>query len=417
MLPPPEAAVVEFALWASTAKPAEIITLDESAAGRPDWRTIGTALLTEAKLNDIRKLLETNQKVGVKIPVRVRPKARDQDESKPESMSYFTVFITPCRDAGHRPIFLRDGIVIKDVRSPQLQGSRSLVVVDHPPLAGLLGDAEGVNHTQWQKDSPKFHNQYVYGPDTIKFVTRSVYEVLQALHSGETKGDPTLLLDLFFLPTDDGKKEPSKTPKSDDPGTVVPPTQPPPPSVPKKFDIKQVDGGFILKPGNVPPETLPIKVRIQAAYAIRRGNAIARWAADDFVFTRQPLRQEPKAVGVIVTREEGNSIELEIRKPDFQFGVCGFDKKRDLVVRATQLKEANEENVLTTPGGERSSARTFPSRFARTRAVGFSTPICASLITDFPVMPRFGLKHIARIFGCSSRGGRCPQCARRSIAG
>lgn len=345
LLPVPEAAVVEFALWASTAKPAETMVLDESAAGRPDWRTIGTALLTEAKLNDIRKLLETNQKVGVKIPVRVRPKARDHDESKPESMSSFTVFIAPCRDAGHRPIFLRDGIVIKDVRSPQLQGNRSLVVVEDPPLAGLLGDAEGVNHTQWQKDSPKFHNQYVYGPDTIKFVTRSVYEIMQALHSGETKGDPTLLLDLFFLPTDEGTKEPSKTPKSSEPGTVVPPPPPPPPGTPKKFDIKQVDGGFILKSGNIPPESLPMKVRIQAGYAIRRGNAIKRWATDDFVFTRQPLRQEPKAVGVVVTREEGNSIELEIRKPDFQFGVCGFDKKRDLVVRATQLKEANEENL------------------------------------------------------------------------
>ncbi len=345
LLPAPEAAVVEFALWASTAKPAEVVTLDESAALRPDWRAIGDALLTEAKLNEIRKLLESNQKVGVRIPVRVRPKSKDGDSPKLESMSYFVVYIAPCRDVGHRPIFLRDGIVIKDIRSPQLQGSRSLVVVEDPPLAGLLGDAEGVNHTQWQKDSPKFHNQYVYGPDTIKFVTRSVYEVFQALHAGETKGDPTLLLDLFFLPADDGTKEPSTTPKPNVPGTVTPPVITPTPGTPKQFDIKQVDGGFILKPGTTAPASLPVKVRIQAAYAIRRGNALARWAADDFVFTRQPLRQEPKAVGVVVTREDGNAIELEIRKADFQFGICGFDKKRDLVVRATQLKEVNEENV------------------------------------------------------------------------
>ena len=79
-------------------------------------------------------------------------------------MSFFSVYVATCRDAGYRPIFLRDGIVITDVRSPAMSGNRSLVVADDPPLAGLLGDAEGVNHTQWQKDSPKFHGRYVYGP-------------------------------------------------------------------------------------------------------------------------------------------------------------------------------------------------------------------------------------------------------------
>jgi hypothetical protein len=345
LLPPPEAAVVEFALWASTAKPTEIVTLDLPTAPKPDWRVIGTALLTEAKLNDIRALIAANEKVGVTIPVRVRPKAKSHEAAEPEAVSHFTVFIAPCRDAGHRPICIRDGIVIKDVRAPQLQGSRSLVIVEDSPLAGLLGDAEGVNHTQWQKDSPKFHNRYVYGPDTIKFVTRSVYEVMQTLHAGETKGDPTLLLDLFFLPTEEGKPGRQPQPKPG-PGPVPPPPPPaPPPSTPRKFDIKQVDGGFILKPGMLSPESLPLKVRIQAAYAVRRGNAIKRWAPDDFAFTRQPLRQEPKPVGVMVTREDGNSIEIEIRKPEFQFGVCGFDKKRDLVVRAVELKEAHEENL------------------------------------------------------------------------
>jgi hypothetical protein len=346
LLPSPEAAVVEFALWASTAKPLEIVELDKAAATKPDWRAIGTNLLSESMLKEIRELLELNQKVGVRIPVRVRPKAKSPDGVQPaESMSYFTVFIGACRDAGHRPIFLRDGIVIKDIRAPQMQGNRSLVVVDDPALAGLLGDSEGVNHTQWQKDSPKFHNRYIYGPDTIKFVTRSVYEIMQALHAGETKGDPTLLLHLFYVPTDEGKTEPETKPKDGKgPATSAGPKDLPP-SVPRKFELKQVDGGFVMKPGKKPMENLPIRVRIEAAYGIRRGNPMKRWAEDDFAFTRLPLRQEPKPNGVIVTREDGNSIELEIRKPEFEFGVCGFDKKRDLVVRAIEVKEHNEEDI------------------------------------------------------------------------
>jgi hypothetical protein len=113
----------------------------------------------------------------------------------------------------------------------------------------------------------------------------------------------------------------------------------------KRFDLRRTESGFALVPGNTPIETFPVRVRIDAGYAVRRGDAIKRWAADDFVFTRQPLRQEPKSNGVIVSREDGNSIELEIRRADFVFGVCGFDKRRDLVVRAIELRNDNEADV------------------------------------------------------------------------
>ena len=249
------------------------------------------------------------------------------------------------RDAGHRPIFLRDGIVITDVRCPQMSGNRSLVEVEDPPLAGLLGDSEGVNHTQWQKDSPKFYNRFVHGPDTIRFVTRSVYEIMQRLHKAETKGDPSLLLDIFYLPTDEGAVEPSKKPKDKNLDPMVKPPPPiPPPAIPKRFEIEQVKGGFVVKPGKVPVETFPMIIRIKAGYAIRRGNAIERWALDDFSFIRAPLRQD-QASGLIVSRTDGNLLELEIRKPDFQYGISGFDTKRDLVVRALEIKEVNETNV------------------------------------------------------------------------
>lgn len=338
LLPVPEAAVIEFASWASTAIPAERITLPETT--HPDWKDFGDQLLPEAKLDEIRKRLESQQHVEIRVPVRVRPKT----EGGTESMSFSTVYVATCRDSGHRPIFLRDGIVITDVRCPQMSGNRSLVVVEDPPLAGLLGDSEGVNHTQWQKDSPKFHNRYFYGPFTIKFVTRSVYEIMQRLHAAETKGDPNLLLDIFFLPTDEGSTEPTKKPKEKESGTVVglPPPLPPPP--PKRFELEQVKGGFLVKPGKATLESFPARIRIEAGYAVRRGNAIKRWAPDDFAFIRAPLRQD-RANGVFVSRADANFLELEIRKPDFQFEISGFDTKRDLVIRAIELKGENEADV------------------------------------------------------------------------
>jgi len=341
LLPETEAAVIEFANWASTALPAGRVTLSSEAATRPNWKEFGDQLLPEAKLDEIRSHLETEQRVEIRVPVRVRPK----NEARSESLSFFTVYLAQCRDAGHRPIFLRDGIVITDVRCPQMSGNRSLVEVEDPPLAGLLGDSEGVNHTQWQKDSPKFYNRFFYGPDTIKFVTRSVYEIMQRLHKAETKGDPSLLLDIFYLPIDEGVVEPSKKPKDKNLDPVVKPPPPiPPPATPKRFELEQVKGGFLVKPGKVPVETFPMIIRIKAGYAIRRGNAIERWAVDDFSFIRAPLRQD-QVSGLIVSRADGNLLELEIRKPDFQYGISGFDTKRDLVVRALEIKENNETNI------------------------------------------------------------------------
>jgi len=334
LLPPAEAAVVEFAAWAAFAKQVQKVVLSDEAALQPDWARSGEALLPELKLHEIRAQLALAQRVAVQVPVRVRPKGQL------ERMSYFTLFIEVCREAGYRTLFLRDGIVITDIRAPLLAGNRSLVVVENAPLAGLLGDAEGVNHTQWQKDSPKFHNHYVYGLQTIRFVTRSVHEILRRLNAGDTRGDPTLLINLFYLPENDGKPERSPRPKPGESGAV---SDPPGGALsrPRKFDLRRVDDGFSLVPGDAKPETFPFKVRILAGYDVRRGNPIKRYAKDDFIFTRPPLRLEPKPAGVVVIREDGNLLELEIRRSDFVFGVTGFDKKRDLVVRAVEQHETN----------------------------------------------------------------------------
>jgi hypothetical protein len=264
LLPAAEAAVVEFAAWAAFSKPEEQICLPEAAATKPQWPQVGDLLLPETKLDEIRSRLEKDQRVAIKIPVRVRPKF----DGGQEEMSFFAVYLATCRDSGHRPIFLRDGIVITDVRSPLMSGTRSLVVVEDPPLAGLLGDAEGVNHTQWQKDPAKFHNRYVYGPDTIKFVSRSVFEIVQRLHAAETKGDPNLLLDIFFLPTDEGPTESKKKPEPGKPDVPPEPPPPPPPPKPRRFLLQSMKGGFLLKPGSTQFNTLPAKLRIEAGYAV-----------------------------------------------------------------------------------------------------------------------------------------------------
>lgn len=340
LLPPGEAAVLEFAAWAAFVSPENFVKLPVDAASKPDWRAIGNELLTDSIVADVQKRLVKEQRVAIEIPIRVRPK---DPSAGGERLSRFHVFFTSCRDNGHRTVFLRDGIVITDIRAPLLSGSRSLVVIDDRPLAGLLGDAEGVNHTQWQKDSPKFHNRYVYGADTIRFVTRSAHEIVQRLHAAEKKGDPTLLLDLFFLSADSGEAEKTRKPVSGDNGEH---SEPPGDAKrkPRRFDIRKVEDGFRLVAGDTPPEKFPVRIRVEAGYAVRRGNPIKRWAPDDFQFVRAPLRLEPKPIGVS-WQENGNTMELEVRQADFVFGVCGFDRRRDLVVRAVELRPSDEADV------------------------------------------------------------------------
>lgn len=41
-----------------------------------------------------------------------------------------------------RPMFIRDGIVISDVRSRLMRDVYAIVAIDDAPLTGFLGDAE-----------------------------------------------------------------------------------------------------------------------------------------------------------------------------------------------------------------------------------------------------------------------------------
>lgn len=340
LLPTAEAKAVEFARWAVKQGQSETIILSGPRPSRLDWESYAEAYLTESTLQSIRAKLDKEQRVGIRIPVHVRPK----DASVPRSDSYFTVYIETCTDEGHRPIFLRDGIAITEVQSPGGSGTRSLVVVEDRPLAGLLGDSEGVNHTQWQKNSPKFHKKYIGGAEIIKLVSRSVHEILLRLYESDRKGDPSLLLFLFSLPKEDGQRTQRSTP---DPASKGNSSAPPggAKTRPRKFDIRQTSDGFAMRPSDAELSDFPVPVVIRAGYAVRKGNPINRWQPDDFSFGNPPLSFEPEPSGVEVVSAAGNTIRLNILQSDFTFGVKGFDTNRDLVVSALETRQSNEADV------------------------------------------------------------------------
>ncbi len=338
-----DASAIHCAIWASEMPFEKMISLEASEA-RPRWPDCRDKLLTENKIEEIRVALESTGKVGVRVPILVRVKATEE-----ESKAHFDVFLEKTKDPESKTVFLRDGIVITDVRSPSIAGSRSMVIASHEKIAGLLGDSEGVNHTQWQKDSPKFHNKYIYGPDIITFVTRSAYEISRSVQGADSKGDPTLLRDYFSLPEEAGEKEKAQKKKLKE--GDIPPPPPPPPPPPRKswYSISQdvQGGGFVIRLGDEDVEkiTLPFSVSIKLGYDVRRGNPITAWERDDFEVNKDPIFQNAENRGIEMEAVDGNTLKIKIVSHDFVFGLHGFDKHRDLVVKAHKLTDDHEADV------------------------------------------------------------------------
>jgi len=331
-------ALMQLASWASSVPPSEWVELPKYAAPKPAWDELGDSLLPPDVLDRIRAELGNKGCVAIKVPVPVSL----QKQPSPEQLSFFTVFLRSCSGGSHQPLFLREGVLISDVRPGRIAGIRSLVVVDDTPLATLLGDAEGVNHTQWQKDSPKFHRKYRYGPDTIKFVKLSAKELCKRLDDSDSDGDPNLLLDFFYLPADNQPQRRTLQLREGPPERSVPPGELGPDHKPSKFDVQKAPSGFRIVPAGIASPFQPFKIRVKVAYAVRRGDPLKSWSPYDFKLIERPLTVQEKS-GVAILRAQENLLEIEVRSPDFRFAITGFDPRRNLHVWATELEESLQE--------------------------------------------------------------------------
>jgi hypothetical protein len=210
--------VIELAAWARTEGQSDIPTLGRvAAAGALRW---SSDLLAPERVAEIRGKLQAGDNIALRVPMPVRPK------KKPVEWSHFDVFLA--RDGSEqrgRPLFVREGIIIPDVRGRPTRGIRSLVVVEDKPLATMLGDAENPSHTQWQKECSNYKDKYLYGPSNIEFVRNSVAEVVRLATETEREADPAVLVDLFSLPaepqTPNTVKAKGKKPRPE-PGGVPP---------------------------------------------------------------------------------------------------------------------------------------------------------------------------------------------------
>lgn len=325
--------LVELARWATSIKETDYLLLNKAPGGQ--W---SKDVFPGDVLDEMRKRYEQGERIAIRVPVQIKEK------NQPARQSYFHVFLH--RDGSEqsgRPIYIREGIIIPDVRrygSGALRGVRSIVLAEDAPVAAFLGDSENPAHTQWQKDSTNFKGKYHDGPRLLDFIIRSPIEIVRLINEQDKKVDPTLLVDLFSIPVtpeQDGMQEKDKK-KPEKPGKDPErPVVPPPPPLPKPFLINRIDGGFIVAnvEGNRTP---PSGILIRAAYHVRKGNPFKKYRPADFVFGKN-IKMELSGAGRLETKD--NTLKVKIDSSDFKIRVTGFDPKRDVRVEAKVMEDDN----------------------------------------------------------------------------
>jgi hypothetical protein len=323
--------LIGFANWAVFHPVEKEYDINANTLAIPAW---SDDLISQDIFSIMQDDLDNGRNLAVNVQIKVREKGKDPIPSS------FKVYI--CQDGykNGRPIFIREGIIISDIRAPRSSGIRSMVVVEDRPLATMLGDSENPAHTQWQKGSSNFKDKYENGKEIIDFVTRIVSNIVNALAAREKQKDPNLFADIFSLPRDvlnnqlQKKVEVTQTSSGEESGTGPININ----SKEKYYQIIKITGGFKIIPGGKKLES-PIRIKIWVAYDLRRGNPLTKYTTSDFRIESPPIKYKDLLQGIKILNVENNQISLDVTDPEFQFAVTGFDVKRDLYVK-TQVEEA-----------------------------------------------------------------------------
>jgi len=318
-------------------KPAESVALAQRAAVFADDKRIvlasqpvGSApkwsddLLTKDQLEDAVKSIAAGEVVAFRVPVHVRPKGGETKES------WFDIYLRSDKSSDGRPVFIREGIIISDLKARRAREIRSLVIVEDEPIASLLGDSENPAHTQWQKDSSNFKGKYTFGPSVIDFVVNSVGELVALLNRGTNERDHSLTFDVFSIPKPETPAPPSPAPRPEPPRPPQPPEPPAPPA--PRVNVDKTPGGFVVRPA--PGLALPRTVTVQCAYNVSSANPLKKWHPADFAVGSRDIVVDQTGAGSVAVKS-GNVLMLEMLGADFSVAVTGFDTNRDLYVKTS----------------------------------------------------------------------------------
>jgi hypothetical protein len=329
--------VIQLSTWSRGLQESELTCLNKPPANRaPRWTP---ELFPDGSIEALRKSLKAGERVAIRVPMPVREKRKEA------AWSYFDVFLAnDGSDKRGRPIYVRDGITISDVRGRTTHGVASLVLVTDKPLSTLLGDSENPAHTQWQTNCSHYRDKYETGVANITFVADSVAEILRLITESDVEEDPSVLIDLFSLPKprdEESMKTRRKKPKDTEPEVSHDESPNPPPPKPKGFRVTKSKGGFSItnSDGEAPQ---PNRLLVEVAYDDRSSNPLNGWYRTDFDFEKLKVSPPKELEGSVkVLSANGNELLLKVVQPQFRLNVSGFDERRNLFVRVVEKEDDN----------------------------------------------------------------------------
>lgn len=302
--------------------------------GAPHW---GPECVPAAAVAAIRARLRAGNFVHVRCPVRVKLK-----KDRTGEMSRFdVVFRIEPGETDHEIYFVREGILVPDVRKVRCAGLRGLVVIDEGPLGKFLGDAENPAHTQWQS---QLANQYSFNAATIRYVEEAIPQILGLTREDEAAPDPLTMIDLFYLPDDSADAPTVKRKKAKGDKESVPPGPIPLPP-PRPFRVEKLADGFVVRAGDVGAPR-PTALEVVVAYETSKGNPFLKYHEADFRFDRSD-GIESEFDGLVAGEYAFNRIVADVTKDEFELTVRGFDPNRDLRVKVTPRGLPGRTTVVT----------------------------------------------------------------------
>jgi hypothetical protein len=301
---------------------------------------LDASAFTPEKLATLKQAYQRGELLALQIPITIKPKCEDPRES------HIKLYLKhqPALSKG-QDFYLRDGISVIEHRCfGEAEKAIGVLLADDEVVSRFLGDSENPAHTAWSAKAGGLESKYREPQKSVMFIRRALRQFFDVVAKEEGVTDPNALIDVFFVPREDGVTSQRGGPTGGGP----PPRQKPPPSPNPKISVSQIHGGFLVKAGSgLTAADLPLLVNVKAAYEIRRGNPFGSYHRSDFEFEREPIAVSADAAKVSAIAGTGNLLSFQVDADDFEVQVTGFDPHRDLKLStAVSSEEPAHDSTL-----------------------------------------------------------------------
>lgn len=343
--------LLDLTRWALTLQRSAALPIFPMSASRGGMKWSRELCSSEVFEVVRRGFIETGRAaVRVQLTIQIRGQS-------PVATHFDLVLQRQEENSRNRPVYIRDGIVISDVRSRMMRHACAVLAIDDPPLARLLGDAENPSHTDWHEESSHFKGRYVQGPAILRFIRNAAPDLYQQLVDAPEPEDAELLLDVFSIGSESEQSGypvgfETRSSRHSRPGAAGPKRIPA--GLPARpYRVSRRKGGFRIVGGlsagsaggstNLPSSGLLSPLIVQVAYDRRSGSALRRYSPADFQLDVAPIRIA--AHGAETEIVAPNVMHLRPFLSEFEVTVTGFDVNRDLFLSTQPLRSAPESPV------------------------------------------------------------------------